>query len=248
MQRCIPVLLFVLMCSAPALAASYINGIDCNYPPFAYVDEKSGQPAGFDVEALDWIATTMGFDVTHTPIAWDAIIPALLAKKVDMVCSGMHITPERKKQVAFSVPYWKLHNVFVTKKDSDLTVPAILTQKLKLGGQRGASEAVALAKLRREQQLRFEVRLYASTPVLFEEVISGRLDAALTDSLSAQHAVLQGKPVRIAGIHGETVFFGVAFRKDDAELQNLVNEGYKKLMADPFWAQLQQKYNVKPLD
>ena len=30
----------------------YINGIDADYPPHAYVDE-SGKPAGFDVEALE---------------------------------------------------------------------------------------------------------------------------------------------------------------------------------------------------
>ena len=30
---------------------TYINGIDANYPPFAYVD-KNGEPAGFDVDSL----------------------------------------------------------------------------------------------------------------------------------------------------------------------------------------------------
>ena len=36
----------------------YINGIDANFPPFAFVD-KSGAPDGFDVKALDWIAKEM---------------------------------------------------------------------------------------------------------------------------------------------------------------------------------------------
>ena len=31
-------------------------------------------------------------------------------------------------------------------------------------------------------------------------------------------------------------------RKDDKELHKLVNEGYKKLMADPYWKELQKKY------
>ena len=32
-----------------------INGFDADYPPFSFVD-KDGKPAGFDMEALDWIA------------------------------------------------------------------------------------------------------------------------------------------------------------------------------------------------
>ena len=39
---------------------TYVNGIDPNYPPFAYVDEKIGQPAGFDVDSMTWIAKHMG--------------------------------------------------------------------------------------------------------------------------------------------------------------------------------------------
>ena len=31
-------------------------------------------------------------------------------------------------------------------------------------------------------------------------------------------------------------------RKEDTELHALVNEGYKKLLADPYWQELQKKY------
>jgi len=140
MKQYIPVLLFVLAFAAPAFAKSYINGIDANYPPFAYVDENSGKPAGFDV------------------------------------------------------------------------------------------------------------RLYDSAPRMIEDVINGRIHAALMDSLPAEDAASKGKPVRISGTHGAPVHFGVACRKEDTELQKLVSEGYAKLMAAPFWVQLQQKYGVKPLD
>ena len=249
MKRLIPILVFIFAFSAPSFAKSYVNGIDANRQPFAYIDEKSGRPAGFDVEALDWIAKNMGFEVKHVPIAWDAIIPTLLSKKLDMaLCSGMSITMERAQQVAFSNPYRKRHNVFVVKKESDLTVAAILTEKLKLGGRRGTEKTAALVKEQKEKNLRFEVRLYDSESQMIEDVISGRIHAALMDSLPAQDAVSKGKPVRIAGVHGEPMLVGVAFRKEDTELQALVNEGYRKLMADPFWNALQQKYDLKLLD
>ncbi|GAH97105.1 unnamed protein product, partial [marine sediment metagenome] len=71
----------------------YINGIDPDFPPFAYVD-KDGNPAGFDVEAVDWIAQEMGFEVKHQPTAWDTIIPTLNAKKIDFIASGLSFTEE----------------------------------------------------------------------------------------------------------------------------------------------------------
>lgn len=247
MKKGILALLLLFALSAPVFAKSYINGIDAHYPPFTYVDEKDGRHVGFDVESLDWIAKTMGFEVRHTPIAWRAIIPALLAQKIDMVCSGMGITPERVKQVSFSDPYWKTHTVFATPKESDLTVAAILNEKRKLGGQRGTYAAEALVKVRKEQRLRFELQLYDSPLLMIEDVIGGRIDAALMDSLPVQNAISKGRPIRIAGIHEEAVL-GVAFRKGDTELRQLVNDGYKKLMADPFWKQLQQKYGMTPLE
>ena len=82
------------------------------------MDEKTGQAAGFDVDSLNWIAKTMGVEITHKPMAWDGIIPALLAKQIDMVGSGMSITPERSKMVQFSDPYWTIRKIFITKKGS----------------------------------------------------------------------------------------------------------------------------------
>ena len=48
-------------------AEKLVNGIDANFPPFAYID-KTGQPGGFDVDAMNWIAKEIGVEVTHQPI------------------------------------------------------------------------------------------------------------------------------------------------------------------------------------
>ena len=115
-------LLFGLLASVPAFAQkTYVNGIDSNYPPFAYVDEKTGQPAGFDVDAMNWIAKTMGFKVVHKPVAWDGIVLALANKQIDMIASGMSITEKRRKVVDFSDPYWEVSRVFLVPADSKLT-------------------------------------------------------------------------------------------------------------------------------
>ncbi|MCR4665720.1 MAG: ABC transporter substrate-binding protein [Desulfovibrio sp.] len=228
-----------------SVAQNYVNGIDPNYPPFAYVDEKTGQPAGFDVDAMNWIAKTMGFTVTHKPMAWDGIIPALNAGEIDMICSGMSITNERKKVVQFSNPYWQVWRVFITKKDSSLTPKDILSKKIKLGVQRGTSEAAALKKEQQAKGYPFTFRYYDSAPLAVEDLVNGRIDAAFMDELPADDAISKGRAVKKVGTHGDPDNFGVAMRKDAKELRTLIDQGFEKLVKDPYWNELKKKYMGK---
>lgn len=234
--------LIICFCAGSALAKSYVNGIDPNYPPFAYIDEKTGKPAGFDVEAMDWIAKDMGFEVTHKPMAWDGIIPALLANQIDMICSGMSITPKRAEMVQFSDPYWQLNRVFITPQDSTLTVEEIFTKPIKLGVQRGTSEANAIKEEQKTKGYPFELAFYESAPLAVEDLLNGRIQAALMDELPADNAIKNGRKVKKIGTHGELDNFGVALRKDAKELRQLIDTGYKHLKADPHWQELQKKY------
>lgn len=225
-----------------SIAKTYVNGIDPNYPPFAYVDEKTGKPAGFDVDSMNWIAKNMGFEVKHEPMAWDGIIPALNAKQIDMVCSGMSITPERAKIVEFSNPYWKVNRVFIVPANSALSVDEILKKPIEIGVQRGTSEANAIKQEQIEKKYPFKLRFYDSAPLAVEDLLNGRIQAALMDELPADDAISKGRAVKKAGTHGEPDDFGVAIRKGDKNLRTLIDTGYERLKADPYWQELQKKY------
>lgn len=228
-----------------AKAKTYVNGIDPNYPPFAYIDEKTGQPAGFDVDSMNWIAKKQGFKLEHKPMNWDGIIPALLASQIDMVCSGMSITPRRAAVVQFSNPYWKVNRVFVIPQNASFTVEEILKQPIKVGVQRGTSEAAALNREKAEKGYPMELRFYDSAPLAVEDLVNGRIQAALMDELPADDAISKGRAVKKAGTHGAPDDFGVALRKDEKELRKLIDDGYRKLQADPYWQELQKKYLSK---
>ena len=234
------ILSLTLLPSAHAAGKHYVNGIDANYPPFAYVGE-TGKPAGFDVDSMDWIAKKMGFTVEHKPMDWDGIIPALLAKKIDMVCSGMSVSPERAARVQFSAPYWTIRKIFITKKGSALTEDQVYNGKIRLGVQRGTNEHEMLEKAQAEKKHNYTLRFYDSGPMAIEDLLNGRIDAVGLDSAPAEDAMRKGKPVVELAVFGEDPF-AVAMRKEDKELQNMVNEGYKLLQADPYWKELQAKY------
>jgi polar amino acid transport system substrate-binding protein len=230
------------MIAGPALAEEkvLINGIDANYPPFAYVDQ-SGKPSGFDVDAVDWIAAKMGFKVKHVPVDWDGIIPNLLAKKIDFICSGMTITEERAQKVNFTAPYWEVKNVFVTKKGSELKADEIYGKEMTVGMQAGTSEAKWMAEEKEKQGWKFNIKYYDSAPMAIEDLVNGRIEAAAMNYPPARDAE-QKKPVQIIGVFGEVEPFGAAVRKEDTELLDKLNKGFEMLKADPYWDELINKH------
>jgi polar amino acid transport system substrate-binding protein len=223
-----------------------VNGIDANFPPFAFVD-KNGNPDGFDVAVMDWIAKEMKLKIKHQPMDWDGIIPSLNAKKIDLIASGMSITEARKKEVNFTAPYWKIAQVLVAKKDSDVTPEAAMAEGKKIGVQRGTTEAKWIEEnLIKKGGKKFELVYYDSAPLAVEDVVNGRIAAAAMDDAPAQDAVNKNKPVKIIGGFGmPEEEFGYAVRKEDAELLKTLNEGLKQIMASPAWEELQKKYELK---
>ena len=224
-------------------ADNVINGIDANFPPFAYID-KTGQPNGFDVEAMNWVAKEIGIEVRHQPIEWDVIITSLLTKKIDIIASGMSITEERAKKVDFSIPYWIIKQVMVTQKGSRLTIEDLLKGKKTIGVQQGTSEAKWLKAEAAKKGWDFELRYYSSSQPAIEDILNSRIDAAAMDDPLAKDAVSK-KAVQIVGTFGmHDEEFGYAVRKQDKELLAKVNKALAKLMSTPAWDELIKKYEL----
>lgn len=233
--------------SISSLAAEkkvYINGIDADYPPFAYIDEK-GNPAGFDVECLNWIAQEMGFEVKHQPTAWDGIVSSLLAKKIDMVYSGMSITPERLEKVDFSMPYWEINQALCVGEDSDLNIIAALSgSKYTVGSQRGctAAEWIEANLVKTGILPKDNLKLYESFSLAVKDLLNGRIDSAMMDDVMVEDAIRKGQAVKIVGIIKTGEEYGIAVRKEDKELKTLLNEGIAKLKKSAKWDELIIKY------
>jgi polar amino acid transport system substrate-binding protein len=181
--------------------------------------------------------------VKHQPMDWDGIVPSLNAKKIDIVASGMAITAERKKVVAFSSTYWTIKQVMIGKKDANLTPEKALADGNKIGVQRGTTEAKWLDEnLIKKGGKKFELVQYDSAPLAIEDVLNGRIIAAAMDDAPALDAAKK-KPIKILGTFGmPDEEYGYAIRKEDTEFLKKVNEGLKKLMKSPYWAELKKNY------
>ncbi len=230
---------------AQGTAALYRVGIDAAYQPFSMVG-PDGKATGFDVDSMKWIAKDQGFEVEFLPIAWDGIIPALLAGKIDLVYAGMTITEERKEKVNFSKPYWTVNQMVVVKEGSPITLDEVKNGSVVIGTQRGCTAAIWIDENLVNQSLMpaENLKLYDNTPLAVDDLVSGRIDAVMYDS-TVMNDIIAGKPVTKVGMVETNEDFGIAVRKDDTELLEKLNTGLEKLMASPDWEALKQKYKME---
>jgi polar amino acid transport system substrate-binding protein len=73
-------------------------------PPFNAVT-RDGRLIGLEVDLARLLAEAMGVDLSLTSMPFPDLLPALQEGKVDMVLSGISITPERSRDFAFVGPY-----------------------------------------------------------------------------------------------------------------------------------------------
>lgn len=82
-----------------------VIGTTGTQPPLS-VTAKGGQIIGLDADIGRSISAGMGVKVRFVKVMFSELIPALETGKVDMIISGMTMTPERNTKVAFIGPYY----------------------------------------------------------------------------------------------------------------------------------------------
>ena len=95
-----------------AQARKIVVGLDDNFPPMGFRDEKN-QLVGFDIDLAREATKRLGYDVEFKAIDWSAKEAELQGKRVDVLWNGLTITEERKKNINFTKPYMANHQIIV---------------------------------------------------------------------------------------------------------------------------------------
>ncbi|SMC25738.1 amino acid ABC transporter substrate-binding protein, PAAT family (TC 3.A.1.3.-) [Andreprevotia lacus DSM 23236] len=151
-----------------------VAAFDSN-PPFGFVDEKSRQLAGFDIDIAQALAKKLGVKLELQATNPANRIPLLTANKVDLVAANFTITDERRKQVSFSVPYFATGQKFIARKDV-LKKPDDIV-KLRIGVDKGTTQEALL----REKYPQTPVVAYDDTPLAFAALRNGNVQAITQD-------------------------------------------------------------------
>jgi polar amino acid transport system substrate-binding protein len=82
-----------------------VVGTAASMPPLN-MTTKDGQIIGMEIDLARFFASGMDVKLTLKPMNFNDLLPALEAGQVDMVLSGMTMTPGRNLKVAFVGPYF----------------------------------------------------------------------------------------------------------------------------------------------
>src|SRR5215467_11178108 len=82
-----------------------VVGTAASMPPLN-MTTKTGAIIGFEVDMARAMADAMNVKLRLAPMPFAELLPALNAGSVDMVISGMTMTPQRNMTVAFVGPYY----------------------------------------------------------------------------------------------------------------------------------------------
>jgi polar amino acid transport system substrate-binding protein len=232
--RIVPSLLILLLfvSAAPALAGKVLDGIvergeirvgmTGSQPPLN-VKSKSGSIIGYEVDLVEILADSMGVKATLVILPFPELLPALKKGDIDMVVSGMTITPERNTRVAFVGPYLLTGKSILTKSETLAAVADVIEIDMEsvrltaLAGstsQEFAEVVIPKAKLQTTDDYDKAIKL----------VMDGQADAMIADMEICQLTVMRYPDSGLATLTEPLTIepIGIALPPGDALLINLV--------------------------
>lgn len=243
-KRFLPaIMLGLLVIGASATSADssdeFVTALTGKFPPFNYYNEQ-GKLAGFDVDVSREIARRLKKESRIVVTDWDGIIAGLLTGKYDAVIGSMAITPERKKKVDFSVPYYKSGAQLFTHRDNPDQVYSIEEcSGLRIAVVLGESYQGFLEKNYPE----IEVVTFKSSVEIFEMLEQKRISGFVTDRLVGSWQIKKADRafVPIGGmLYSENI--AIPVRKKSSGLLRQINRAVANMESDGTMKAINQKY------
>ena len=236
----------VLGMVATGAVADIRIGLDsAPYPPFSETN-ASGELVGWEIEIGAALCEAMEETCEVVPVAWDGIIPALLAKKIDAIVGSMSITEERLKTIAFSDKYYHTPAAIVAAKSSELDGSPESVKDLVVGVQVSTTH-------QNYTEVHYEgtagsIKTYQNFDEHNQDLVAGRVDAVVGDSLAFADFLASdaGANYEIksylsdAAVFGEGV--GAGIRQEDTELVEKFNAAIKQIREDGTYQEISKQY------
>ena len=235
--------LMVALMGAAILAGCAKNDSDtikmiteATFPPYEFL--RGQEIVGIDAEICKAVAEKLGKKFSAETVDFDSVIPAVISGKADLAAAGITVTEDRKKNVAFSVPYVKTGIVVIYKKSNPLTSVAQLKGK-RIGVQGGTtSETFVL------EQLKQEPERTKSPAEACASLKAGRCDFVIADIDPAKNCVKGEADLALSDfITSEE--YAIAIKKGRPELLATVNAVIAELKANGKLAEWIEQYTAE---
>ena len=226
---------------APAAVVKLVVGLDDNFPPMGFRDEKN-ELVGFDIDMAREAAKRAGLEVEFKPIDWSAKEAELSGKRIDVLWNNLTITEERKKNIDFTAPYMENHQIIVVAANSAIKTKADLAGKV-VGAQEGSSAVDAIKKDEAVFKSFKDIKTFGDNVTALMDLTTGRLDAVVVDEVVGRYYVAKKPDVyAVLDDHFGTEDYGVGLRKDDTDLHGKLDKALADMKADGVAAKIAEQW------
>lgn len=204
----------------PAAGKPLRVGINPTMPPIAF--KEGARMAGMEAELALGLAAHLGRKVEFVELPWVDLLPALQRGRVDIVMSGLSITPERSVIVDFTPAYLNSGLVALLRRNQEAALGYFFNEKVKLGVKPGTTGEFYI----QQEHPRNPVTRFRDPVEAAEALRKGRIEVFFIDAPVAWH--LAGK-YEAAGLTATTTLLTTealawAVRKGDVPLLDAATE------------------------
>ena len=237
-----------------AAAADEIKaGSITNSPPMISYASDGTTLQGAIVDLAAAMSTQMGRKITFESMAFNGLLPAMEAKRIDIVFSLMNDTPEREKLIDF-VDFFNLSTMLLIRKGNPEQVESLETACGKKVSTVQGSTQIALvndasAKCTAAGKAAIENLQYAQPSDARLQVQSGRVAAFLGNSpvmVYLAKTAGEGKIFDVVQGHVyQPVPLGIGVAKSNTQLRDALQKSLNALIADGSYRKILEKHGVE---
>lgn len=211
------------------------------YLPFNYIDPATGEPAGWDYEAIGAICELLNCKPTFVESQWEGMIQAVADGQFDMAADGITITDERKELVDFSDGFINIEQRLMARIDEerfDSVESFIDNPELIVGTQTGTTNFETISELVSADR----IQAFDSFPFAVQSLISGDVDAVIIDETAGLgYQGANADQLKLVGDSLSSDQLGFVFPKG-SDLVEPFNLALAALRANGTLDQLAEKY------
>ena len=207
---------------------TWVLAINATFPPFESIDDGTVNYVGIDIDLAKYIAEKLGKKLEIKDMQFSALVPTMESGRADIIISGISPTAERKEVISFSDPYYYPMNAIICAKGSNYTELDQLEGK-NIGVSMGTSYA-EIAKSVKDAA----VSELDSTPLVVQDILSGRCDAGIFDATQAAVFVQENEGLECHIISSDITLedtFAIALPKD-SEYVDQINDILAEMKED----------------
>lgn len=204
--------------SGPAL----LVGVSPHYRPVIF--ERDGEIAGIEADLAKLVGESLGRRIVFQRYAFPQLLGALERGEVDVIMSGLSITPERSRRVRFTEPYMQVGQLALIRA-ADVArfgrISSIRRSGVRVGYKRGTTgERFVGMELTRSVSFAFD-----GIEEGLRSLRAGRIDFFVHDAPTIWTLAGDAKNHDLLGLYQPLTeeYLAWAVRLDDEKLHSLLN-------------------------